>query len=73
MFKVIGAISFGLLSVCGVTYLVLKQQDDKAYANQVDCYVANFFENLKQTSTRLVESVKSQIQTGPTSVEVSAN
>lgn len=73
MFKALGAIAFGLLSVCGVTYLILKKQEDKAIANQIDCHVFNFLKTVQRTAVGIIDNVKSQIQTEPGTVEVPAS
>jgi hypothetical protein len=70
MFKLLGAIAFGILSVFGVTYLILKKQEDKAIANQIDCHVFNFLKTIQRGVTGFVGTVKDQIQTGPLPVEV---
>lgn len=47
MLKALGACFFGLLAVCGVGYLIIKQQEDQTLRNQVNTAVSNFGKSIK--------------------------
>jgi hypothetical protein len=59
MFKIFGAITFGLLAVCGVSYLVLKQQEDKTMAHQIDCWAFNLKTSMKKQAADITGRMKS--------------
>lgn len=63
--KVIAALVFGALAVCGITYVLLGMPEKKYARNRIDCWFSNAKTSVQSSITKAQDYVRSQMTPAP--------